>query len=207
MPGIVGIIRRIPYEGIEADLRLMTGVMKHERFYTSGEYTNADVGLYAGWTSHQDSFADCMPVVCQNGNVVIVLQGENYVDGDTLARLRNKHGVIDESNAKYLGLLYDEFGNDFLRRLNGWFSGFIVNLESQKITLFNDRYGMGRIYYHEGNGEFLFASEAKALLRVRPNLRTIDVGSVAQYLRCDCVMGNKTLFKDICCCLTDHLGF
>ena len=56
---------------------------------------------------------------------------------------------------------------------------------------------MGRIYFHEGDREFIFASEAKALLRVRPRLRAIDTGSVAQYLPCDCVLDNKTLFKDI----------
>ena len=116
-----------------------------------------------------------MPLTCQNGKVVIVLQGENYVNSDTLALLRRKHGVIDESKANYLALLYDNFGEEFLRHLNGWFSGFIANLETQKVILFNDRYSMGRIYYHEGNGEFLFASEAKALLRVRPNLRGMDV--------------------------------
>ena len=36
MPGIVGIIRRVPYQGIDTDLRLMTETMKHECFYTAG---------------------------------------------------------------------------------------------------------------------------------------------------------------------------
>ena len=32
----------------------------------------------------------------------------------------------------------------------------------QTVTLFNDRYGMHRIYYHEAKEAFYFAAEAKA---------------------------------------------
>ena len=37
--------------------------------------------------------------------------------------------------------------------------------------LFNDRYGMERIYFHESKEAFYFAAEAKAILGVRPELR------------------------------------
>ena len=36
--------------------------------------------------------------------------------------------------------------------------------------LFNDRYGMQRIYYHQSKDAFYFAAEAKAILAVRPEL-------------------------------------
>jgi len=35
--------------------------------------------------------------------------------------------------------------------------------------LFNDRYGMHRIYYHESKEAFYFAAEAKAILGSGPN--------------------------------------
>jgi asparagine synthase (glutamine-hydrolysing) len=50
---------------------------------------------------------------------------------------------------------------------------------------------------YEGEDEFIFASEAKSLLRVRPALRAIDPQGLAQYLRFNCVMGGKSLFKGI----------
>ena len=34
--------------------------------------------------------------------------------------------------------------------------------------LFNDRFGLQRIYYHEGKDAFYFAAEAKAILKVQP---------------------------------------
>ena len=56
----------------------------------------------------------------------------------------------------------------FLEKLNGWFSGVLLDLRAQKLVLFNDRYGVNRIYYHEDASGFYFSSEAKALLKILP---------------------------------------
>src|SRR5439155_9142833 len=123
-----------------------------------------------------------------NKSTVLIFMGEHYHHPGT--------GFIDV-NARDFLRLYDELGDDFLRGLNGWFCGLIADLNHGKITLFNDRYGMSRVYFNEGKDEFIFASEAKSLLRVRPALRMIEGGALAQYLRFNCVMENRTLFKGI----------
>ena len=67
--------------------------------------------------------------------------------------------------------------------LNGRFHGLLTDRNSAMSTLFNDRYGMHRVYYHETKDAFYFAAEAKAILAVfhEPELRTInqrgDLGS------------------------------
>ena len=63
--------------------------------------------------------------------------------------------------------------------------------------LFNDRYGLQRIYYHEHSTGFYFSSEAKALLKVLPELRELDLGSLAETFSFGCVLGNRTLFPKI----------
>jgi hypothetical protein len=59
MPGIAGIIRKRPYQGIESDLRLMIEAMRYETFYNGGEYINGDAVLLFD----KRGFADCMPLV------------------------------------------------------------------------------------------------------------------------------------------------
>ena len=66
--------------------------------------------------------------------------------------------------------LYENDPN-FLTRLNGMFHGLLVDRARGTATLFNDRYGMHRIYYHEAKDAFYFAAEAKAILAVLPELR------------------------------------
>jgi asparagine synthase (glutamine-hydrolysing) len=175
----------------------MIDEMQHETFYNSGQYINEDLGLYAGWICHQGAFSDCMPLISRNKDVVLIFHGENYLDSETATRLRNSSNSLDESNALYLLDLYRELGDDLLTRLNGWYCGLIVNLRTKRIILFNDRYGMGRIYFHEGKDEFIFASEAKSLLKVRSVLRGIDPEGLAEYLRYNCVTRNKSLFQGI----------
>jgi asparagine synthase (glutamine-hydrolysing) len=88
-------------------------------------------------------------------------------------------------------------GSRFLEKINGWFSGVLVDLRNERILLFNDRYGLGRIYWHENERGFYFASEARALLRILPELRQFDNEGVAEFLNYGCTLGCRTLFKGV----------
>ena len=79
----------------------------------------------------------------------------------------------------------------------GLFSGLLIDRRQRKVFLFNDRYGMERIYWHENGDAFYFASEAKALLGVLPELREFDREGVAQFLGVGCALAGRTLFRDI----------
>jgi asparagine synthase (glutamine-hydrolysing) len=197
MPGIAGIIRKIPYEGIEHDLELMVEAMRHGTQYSGGQYVNTAFGLYVAWMNHKGAFSDCMPLIKRQDDIVLIFQGENFLDDESRSRLMQSGEGVEDSNARYLMKLYQEFGEDFYLRLNGWFSGVIVDLRRRRVTLFNDRFGMGRIYIHEGKDEFIFGSEAKCLLKARPALRSIEVECLAEHLRYNCVTKSKTLFRGI----------
>jgi asparagine synthase (glutamine-hydrolysing) len=56
---------------------------------------------------------------------------------------------------------------------------------------------LGKIYYHEAPDGFFFASEAKALLSVLPAARQLDVQSLGEFFSCDCVLQDRTLFRDV----------
>jgi asparagine synthase (glutamine-hydrolysing) len=63
--------------------------------------------------------------------------------------------------------------------------------------LFNDRYGMHRVYYAETGDAFYFAAEAKAILKVRPEFRRLDPQGMGEFISCGCVLENRTLFQGI----------
>jgi asparagine synthase (glutamine-hydrolysing) len=197
MPGITGIIRNTPYDGIEADLQLMLATMQHEPHYRGSQYVDRDLGLYVGWISTGDAADDAMPLVCRGGEVVIIFQGENYADPEQQTAAYHETSKLRRCHARRLQALYEKMGDKFLTALNGWFCGVIADRRTRTITLFNDRYGMGRTYFHQADDEFLFASEAKCLLKVRPTLRRISVDGLAQHLRFNCVLDNQTLFQGI----------
>jgi asparagine synthase (glutamine-hydrolysing) len=187
MPGIVGIIGRGPRGQHEVDLKLMIDCMMHEPFYQSGSYINEALGVYVGWTCHEDSYADCMPATTENKDVVLLFAGEQFAEKSN----------VEDRRASGLVRGYEEEGEEFLKNLNGWFSALLVDVRKSKAILFNDRYGMQRVYFHEGDNEFLFSSEAKSLLKVRPELRHLDMKGLGELISCNCVLENRTIFPKI----------
>jgi asparagine synthase (glutamine-hydrolysing) len=93
--------------------------------------------------------------------------------------------------------LYERLGENWVARLNGLFSGLLIDRRRARALLFNDRYGMERIYVHETETGTYFASEAKALLRVLAATRSFDETSVAQFLTFGCPVDGRTLFRGI----------
>jgi asparagine synthase (glutamine-hydrolysing) len=197
MPGIVGVIYRNPQtrraEGVDA----MVGSMVHEPFYRNGTVTNEPLGVHCGWTCFKGSFADCMPVWNENKDICLLFSGEHFSNGEETASLRARGHNVSEKDASWLVHLYEELGPAFFERLNGWFSGVVLDLREKRVILFNDRYGVNRIYYRENQNGFFFASEAKALLKVLPETRQFDYQGLGEFLSCGCVMQDRTLFRDV----------
>jgi len=197
MPGICGIISKVPAEENKEKLNIMHQCMLHESFYSAGTFTEEKVGLYAGWVCHEGSFSDCMPVMNEKKDLVLIFFGENFADPELFDNLKSKNHSFDRSNADYLIHLYEEEGEGFFQNLNGWYCGILIDFNQGKIILFNDRYGMQRIYYYEVKDSLYFSSEAKSLLRIFPETREIDERGLAEYICCNCVLEYRTLFKNI----------
>jgi asparagine synthase (glutamine-hydrolysing) len=183
MPGIAGIVSRRPSEECNRLVRSMVASMEHEPFYVSGTYAATELGVYGGWVAHEKSFAAGQVFSTTGGDIALLFSGECFGDGET--------------TSSQLLHLYQEKGTKFLENLNGLFSGLLIDKRQGKAFLFNDRYGVERIYWHEKNDAIYFASEAKALLRIFPELRAFDKEGVAQFLTFGCPLEGRTLFRDV----------
>ena len=196
MPGIVGLMTRMPRERAEPQLLRMVRALCHESFYATGTWIDEPSGVYVGWTTRENSFSDRMPVRNERGDVVLVFSGEEFPEPGTARRLKERGHTLETEAASYLVHLYEE-DPTFPAGLNGRFHGLLTDRVHGTTTLFNDRYGMHRIYCHEAREAFYFSAEAKAILAVRPELRTVDPRSLGEFVACGCVLENRTLFPGI----------
>lgn len=187
MPGIVGFISKSRRPGASSQLQEMLKSIDREPFYTSGTLVDEALGLYVGWTALKGSYSEKMPLCDSQKKVTMVFSGEDYSDTGTQAC---------DSEPQYL---VEMFGRDpnFVASLNGMFHGLLADRSRGVISLFNDRYGMHRLCYHETPDCFYFASEAKAILAVRPELRVGDPRGIGEFVSCSCVLENRTIFKNI----------
>jgi len=175
----------------------MVKCLMHEPFYNDGTYVNEELGLWSGWACHKGAFEDCLPIWNEKKDICLLFSGEDFTDQTDIDALRTRGHEFGSDDASYLVHLYEEMGYGFLEKLNGWFSGVLLDLRERKFVLFNDRYGVNRLYYHESADGFYFSSEAKALLKILPATRQLDLRSLGELLTCEAVLQNRSLFSGI----------
>jgi asparagine synthase (glutamine-hydrolysing) len=143
------------------------------------------MGIYVGWTAHEDSFAERQMRAGREGSTFLAFSGECF--------------ATDDAGVDSVDLIerYEKGGDGFVRQLNGLFSGLLVDQRRQRALLFNDRYGLERIYVAEVHGDIFFASEAKALLQILASIRAFHDEAVAQFLAFGCTVGRQTLFQGV----------
>src|SRR5678815_290115 len=124
-PGIVGFISRRPAGPWEAESQVehMLNVMRHEPSYVSGRYNSPEMGIYAGWIAHAESFASNQIFRDEEKKVTLLFSGECFLDSETYAFLRPGSHAINPGAGNWLIPLYLERGDGFFEQLNGLFSG------------------------------------------------------------------------------------
>ncbi len=196
MPGIVGLITRMPRELATRELLRMVSALEHEDFYTAGVVTEESLGVYVGWVARKGSFSDGMPLRNEKGDALLVFSGEEFPDASSIDKLRVRGHKFDSRDASHLIHVYED-DESFPASLNGRFHGLVADRATRTVILFNDRYGMQRVCYHQSKDAFYFAAEEKAILCVRPELRRLDARSAGEFIACGCTLGGRSLFEDI----------
>ena len=189
MPGIAGIISTAPPERCTRLVRDMTRALQHDRpeLFETGIHSCPETGAYVGWAAHSGSFAANQSGLDTSAGTRLAFAGECF-----------SHDGVDLPDANQaLMTIYRSRGISLIPQLNGLFSGLLIDDKLGQAVLFNDRYGVERIYFHERSDELFFASEAKALLRVLPELRALDDNAVAEFINIGSVGDNRTLFRGI----------
>lgn len=177
-------------------LRRMVETLCHEPFYTTGTWGEESLGVYVGWVAQKGSFSEKMPQQNERGDVVLTFSGEEFPEPGLAQRLKQRGHEFDVDGPSYLVHVAED-DPSFPAGLNGRFHGLLADRNRKTAVLFNDRYGMHRIYYHEAKDAFYFASEAKAILAVCPELRRLDPRGLGEFVACDAVLENRTIFEGI----------
>src|SRR5204862_3291585 len=137
MPGIAGIITRVPSLADQDKVAAMVGCMMHESFYRSGAYIDQTAGVAVGWTTHSGSFCDCMPVWNENRDVCLIFAGESFADAAEIEDLARKGNSFQPDDASYLVHWYEVLGIKFLEKLNGMFCGVLFDRGERAVVLCN----------------------------------------------------------------------
>jgi asparagine synthase (glutamine-hydrolysing) len=93
--------------------------------------------------------------------------------------------------------LYEEYGEEAIKLLNGIFAFALWDGRKNKLILVRDRYGAKPLYYTVKNQILSFASEIKALLQVEGTNVKLNYNALCDYFTFQNTYGDITLFEDI----------
>ncbi|MBI1923414.1 asparagine synthase (glutamine-hydrolyzing) [Candidatus Poribacteria bacterium] len=99
---------------------------------------------------------------------------------------------------------YDAFGHRCLDKLRGMFAFAIWDTQKQRLFLARDRLGIKPLYYYHKDGQFLFASELRALVASGLVPREFSVDGLLTYLSLGAVQQPLTLVDEAFCLLPGH---
>jgi len=197
MSGIAAYIGRNNISARTDVVQEMLGSMCRDPLSSPKIVSFPDFGLKLGWLSAPEPIGECVSAWNERKDAFLLFRGEHFSNDEPARASVNGEETNNVSTAARLLRLYEQSGSGLFAKLNGCFSGVLVDSRKNSVVLFNDRYGLGRIHYHQASDGLYFSSEAKALLKVLPSLRQLDVRSLGEFLSCDCVLQDRTIFRGV----------
>ncbi len=145
------------------------------------------------------------PITNEDGTIWIVFNGEIYNYQELQNKLRTAgHKLATNSDTETIVHLYEDYGPDCLKFLEGMFSFAIWDENRETLFLARDRMGEKPLHWTIAQNKFVFASEIKGLLSHPVVKKEVNFDALRQYLALEYVPAPNSIFKDIHKLLPGH---
>ncbi|RME97545.1 MAG: hypothetical protein D6768_19405 [Chloroflexi bacterium] len=193
MSGLLGVCAPNTETNIENQLRNMAATVMHRPWYVTETYAAPNRQWGFGRVGIGIFNQASQPAWNSNRTVAVMLAGEFYNQYglqkfDIDATLPDEHIALN---------LYQKLGDDFVCHLKGAFVVAIWDRSRDSIILYNDRFGLYNTFYAARDGYFIFGPEMKAVLCSPAIPRSPDMVALAQYMRFQHLLGDRTFFEDV----------
>ncbi len=191
MSGVFGVIDSERHVEAGPLMETMANRMSHREWYVTERYVDRERNVALGRIGIGIFNKTPQPVWNADHTVAAVMAGEIYkVDG--VAREDGRQ--VPEQLAL---ALYEETSVEFAKRLNGAFIIAIWDVKQNRVVITNDRFGLYPLFYTTYGGRLMFAPEMKGILCDGTFPRQLDMVALAEYMRFQHLLGERTFFEDI----------
>jgi asparagine synthase (glutamine-hydrolysing) len=172
-------------EGVDrALLERMCEVICHRGPDSRGTYIGEGAGLGVQRLAIIDLQTGDQPLFSEDGNVVVVLNGEIYNYRELRGELeRAGHRFRSQTDTEVIVHLYEDLGDECVHRLRGMFAFALWDRSRRRLLLARDRLGKKPLVYCHRGDTLWFGSEGKSLIQDPEVPRDVDYDAVDAYLQ------------------------
>ena len=191
MSGIFGVVGTNYSDNLHEVIREMAEVMAHRDWFEAEQYIDEQRNIAIGRIGIGIFNKGPQPVWNAARTLALVMVGEIY-NRDLLEANSN-----ERTDEELILSLYQEMGDKFAASLEGVFNIAIYDQVENKLVIANDRFGLYPLFYACKNRGLLFAPEMKGIFCDNAFPRKLDLTGLAQYIRFQNLLGERTFFEDI----------
>ena len=196
MTGIVGFTYSGDSAAAGAELSAMLTAVKDHPSYRVEQWVGDGVALGRVSLGRIDKHPQ--PVWNEDRTRCIVFEGELFNSAPLRTDLEAANHVFKLGSAAEVVLhLWEECGEEGLKRLNGGFTFAVWNTVDRSLAVGNDRFGFRHLYYTLLGNELAFACGVRGLLAHSQLPRTIDKVGISQALHFEYLLGDRTYLAGV----------
>src|SRR3989344_2563420 len=165
----------------------------------SGTFIDAEIAIGMRRLSIIDVEGGKQPISSEDGSLIIVFNGEIYNFKELReGLLKNGHVFKTDTDTEVILHLYEDKGENAVKKLRGMFTFIIYDVKKGKIFVARDFFGIKPLYYlKSGDKIAALASEIKSLLVLPEYKKEINEEAVFHYLSYQYNPLKETFFKNI----------
>ena len=138
------------------------------------------------------------PLSNEDGSVQVVFNGEIYNHRELRSELQSRgHRFRGSSDTEVLVHLYEEQGERMASRLKGMFAFALLDRPRNRVVLGRDRFGIKPLFWASHRGQWIFASEMKAILALQGFQPELDRQACYDFLGLSYIPEPATGFANI----------
>ena len=199
MCGIAGFLDMSGHHGADRRVLLsMLDTLKHRGPDGEGSWVEGPLALGTRRLSIVDIAGSDQPLFNETRDLVLVGNGEIFNFVELRAELTARgHRFGTQGDLEVLLHLYEDHGVDFVHHINGQFSVALYDLKARQLFLFRDHMGITPLFYAQFDGQLIFASEIKAILKHPAARRAVDLRGLDQTICFPGLISPTTMFAGV----------
>ena len=198
MCGIVGKYYFHRKDFNSSDLPEMMRSIYHRGPDESGRFEEGRMALGFQRLSIIDTVSGSQPLYNEKKGIVVFANGEIYNFRELRHLLESKgHQFRTKSDCEVIPHLYEEYGENFVPKLNGMFAFCLYDTRSERLLLARDRMGIKPFYFYQNGKVFVFGSEIKGILASADVTPQQETGVLDEYLIFRSLADSRTFFSGV----------